>query len=103
KVFLRDGYHQTIVFLFRERKLRRLMALRPRDQRDKYLMMRGVAKEVKQLHADAVISISEVWKAPADPARPYMRAEESSARRELLSAILISKEGSPVEFSAEIE
>ena len=61
KVFLRDGYHEFIYFLFRERKLVNLVALRPGDQLDKYLMMRGLASTVLQYSADAIIGINEAW------------------------------------------
>ena len=102
KVFLRDGYHQSIFFLLRKQKLVSLVALNPHDQRDKYLMMRGLAIEVARHGADAVVALNEAWTAPADPKRPYMHAAKSPDRRELLMATLVRKNGEPVQFSVEI-
>jgi len=79
------------------------VAQRPRDQRDKYLMMRGLANEVIQLSADAVVEIAESWIAPADPKQPFMNASDSPARKEQLTGTLVSQSGATVQFSAEIQ
>lgn len=103
KVFLRDGHHELMFFLFSNRKLVSLQSLRPRDQRDKYLMMRGLAHEVIKHGADAVVAIGESWMAKADPKQPYMRPVDSPARREQLNGRLVRKDGVPIEFWAEIQ
>jgi DNA ligase (NAD+) len=103
KVFLIDGFHKSIYFLFSERRLLHLLELRPEDQRDKYLMMRGLANEVVRYGADAVVAINEAWTAPADPKTPYMQAVDSPARRELLTVTLVQKKGVPIQFSAGVQ
>ena len=103
KVFLRDGYHELIFFLLRKGRPVSMRAHRPRDQRDKYLMMRGLAHEVTRRGADAVVTVGETWVAPADPTQPYMRAADSPARREHLNCTLVREKGVPVQYGAEIQ
>jgi len=103
KVFLIDGYHTSVSFLFNQGKLVRLMHHEPEDQRDKYLFMRELANEVIRVGADAVMAISESWIAPADPKQPYMRPVDSPDRKEQLSGTLVRKDGVPVQFGAEIQ
>ena len=96
----KDGYHITIVFLFRKGKLVSLMPTAPESQSEKYLIMRHIAHEVERLGSDAVILISEAWRAKHDPARPYLRPADAPDREELLGATLVRKEGVPIQLSA---
>ena len=101
-MFLKDGYHRSILFLFRERRPVQILEMRPENQGQKYLIMRDVAHEVTKYGADAVIVISEVWTSPFDPQKPYQRAVNSPARVEALVATLASKSGEPIEWTAKI-
>jgi hypothetical protein len=101
-VFLKDGYHDLIFFLFRDRKLVHLLGIRPEDHGQKYLLMRTVAHEVTKYGADCVIGLSEAWLAPADPLKPYQRAVDSPQREEALTATLVTKYGVPVQMAAKI-
>jgi len=103
KMFLKDGYHLSIFFLFRDRKLVHLVNLRPEDQAQKYLMMRTLAHEVTKHGADAIIALGEVWIAPADALSPYQRPIDSAAREEALTALLVTKSGNPIQLSAIIQ
>jgi hypothetical protein len=101
-MFLKDGYHRSILFLLRERRPIQILEMLPENQGQKYLIMRDVAHEVIKYGADAVIEISEVWTSPYDPQKPYQRAVDSPARGEALVATLASKTGEPVEWAAKI-
>jgi hypothetical protein len=101
-MFLKDGYHVTILFLLRERRPVQIMEMRSETQGQKYLIMRDVAHDVVKHGADAVIVISEVWTSPLDPQKPYQRAVDSLARGEALVARLVAKTGDPIEWTAKI-
>lgn len=103
KMFEKDGYHVTIAFLLRDGKPVDIRELRPGEHSHKYLMMRGLAHEVAKRGADAFILISETWSAPADPAKPMMRAAASPNRKELLTGTVVSKVGEPLYLAAEIK
>ena len=102
-MFEKDGYHITVAFLLRDGKPVNIRELRPGEHGHKYLMMRGLAHEVAKRGADAVILISETWSAPADPAKPMMRAADSPDRRELLTGTVVSKAGESLYLAAEIK
>lgn len=101
-MFLKDGYHKSILFLLRERKPVQISEIRSENQGQNYLIMRDVAHEVIKYGADAVILISEVWTSPFDPQKPYQRAADSPAREEALVATLAIRSGEPIEWMAEI-
>ncbi|MEH6678045.1 hypothetical protein [Phenylobacterium sp.] len=103
KMFLKDGYHITAMFLLNGGKPVRTSELRADTQSDKYLIMRMVAHEAVKFSADAAILISEAWSAKADPAHPYRRAADAPDREEFLVATLVSKDGEPQQLSAKIE
>lgn len=100
KVFLKDGYHESIHFLFKGRKLVHMFPVRSENQAQKYLLMRMLAHEVKKHGADAVIGLAEVWTAPVDSLKPYQRPVDSPVRKEALVADLVTKHEGPIQFSA---
>ena len=102
KVFLKDGYHESIFFLFNKRAPVHIFPVRPEDQAQKYLLMRMLAHEVTKYGADAVIGLTEAWRAPADTLKPYQRAVDSPAREEILVASLVTKHEDPIQFAATI-
>jgi hypothetical protein len=101
-VFLKDGYHESIFFLFKERKVVHLFAMRAEEHGQKYLLMRTLAHEVTKYGADCVMGLSEAWLAPADLLKPYLRAADSSQREEALTATLVTKNGNPIQLTAKI-
>ena len=102
KIFLKDGYHISIFFLFKKRKLVKLFEIRSENQSQKYLLMRKVANEVTRHGADAVVHLGEVWTAPADSLKPYQNAVDSPVREEALEATLVRRQGDPINFIAPI-
>jgi hypothetical protein len=102
KLFLKDGYHISIFFLFKKRSLVKLFEVRSENRAQKYLLMRRVASEVTRHGADAVVHLGEVWTAPADSLKPYQFAVDSPVREEALEATLVRKHGDPINFVAPI-
>lgn len=102
KMFEKDGYHITIVILLRDGKPIDFRELRPGEHGHKFLMMRRLAQQAQKIGADAAVLLSETWSAPANPAKPYMRAVDSPDRIELLTATAVSKDGDPLHLSAKI-
>ena len=101
-VFEKDGYHQSMYFLFANGKLVHLFEVRPENQAEKYLLMKTVTDEVTIHGADAVISLGEMWRAPMDPSKPFLRPEDLPNREEALFSTLITKQGVPITLSARI-
>ncbi|OPH82386.1 hypothetical protein [Nitrobacter vulgaris] len=101
KMVEKDGYHLTLVFLLRGVKMVQVIHPEFSDHGAKYLIMRDIAHEVTRLAADGVILIGEAWRAVADPSKPYMRAADAPDRKEVLRAILVRREGDPVELFAD--
>lgn len=103
KMFMADGHHVSVVFLLIGAKPVRILQIVPEEHGEKYLIMRSIAHEVVKCGADAVVTISEVWMAPADSIGPYQRVKESPERREALVATLVSRYSDPVQCIARIE
>lgn len=101
-IFLRDGYHRSILLLFRNRKLIRPIEIRVEDVLQRYILMRQLADEVTKSGADGAILIGEAWLARSDELRPYERPADSSARVEGLSLDMVSKDGDPLNCLARI-
>lgn len=102
KMFDKDGYHITIAILLRNGQPVDFRELRPMEHGHKFLMMRNLAHQAQKIGADAAVLISESWSAPADSAKPYMRAVDSPARKEFLTATAVSKDAEPLMLRAEI-
>jgi hypothetical protein len=99
-VFLRDGYHISILFLFRNMKPITQVQIIVENVQQKYLMMRDLAHEVTKTGADAAMLIGEAWMAPAKSLRPYERPATSSSRKEALTLVLVSKSEEPIDCMA---
>jgi hypothetical protein len=65
--------------------------------------MREIANDVAKLAADGVILIGEGWRAVADASKPYMRAADAPDRIETLHAVLVQRDGDPVELFADFQ
>lgn len=102
RVFKKDHYHQSVVFLFRDRRVIDVRGFRPGSPRDKYLMMRKLAADVQRMGGDAVMQLAEVWSAKYDPLEPYRRATDAPDKQEYLTADLVQRGGPAMHLSAEI-
>lgn len=102
KMFEKDGHHITIVILLRRGKPVDFHELRLGEHGHKFIMMRKLALQAQKIGADAAVLLSETWSAPANPAKPYLRAAHSPDRMELLTATAVSKDGDPLHLSAKI-
>jgi len=86
-VFLRDGYHLTLLFLFRERKLIKTpIQVVVENVQQKYAIMRQLASEVTKSGADAAMLVGEVWHTRASELKPYERPAVSPVRKEVLGS-----------------
>jgi len=99
-VFLKDRYHISILFLFRDMKLIKHTQIRVENVQQKYLLMRHLAHEVTKTGADAAMLVGESWIAPAESLRGYERPADSPLRKEALSLDLVSKSGEPIDCMA---
>lgn len=97
----KDGHHVTMIVLLRQNKPVQLAEVEFPDQGAKYVVMREIANEVTKLAADGVILIGEGWRAEVDASNPYMRAADSPNRVEMLHAVLVRRDGDPVELIAD--
>jgi hypothetical protein len=97
----KDGHHVTMVVLLRDNKPVRLAQVEFPDQGAKYVIMRDMANEVTRLVADGIIVVGEGWRAKVDASKPYMRAVDAPDRIEVLHAVLVRRDGDPVELFAE--
>jgi hypothetical protein len=103
KMTEKDGKHVTMAVLLRDNKPVRLAQLEFPDQGAKYVVMRDVANEVARLAADGVILIGEGWRAKVNASKPYMRAEDAPDRIETLHAVLVRRDGEPIELFADFQ
>ena len=103
RVLATDGFHSQIVILFNETGSGSLMRLDPRNQADKYLMWRDVAKEVSRIDAKSLVTISEVWVAPANTLQPDQRASGSPSRSEALQLVAANAQGEAVDIFCPFE
>jgi hypothetical protein len=97
----KDGKHVTMVVMLRDNKPVRLAEVEFSDQGAKYVVMRDVANEVTKLVANGVILIGEGWRAVFDADKPYMRAADARDRVEVLHAVLVRRNGEPIELFAD--
>ena len=83
-ILQKDGYHVTVVFMFREGVPVASVTLAPEDQQDKYVLMSHLAEDAITLGADEIVLSTEVWLAllSADPSIVDLRAAERSDRME---------------------
>lgn len=101
KMTEKDGYHVTMIVLLRDNKPVQLARVEFPDQGAKYVVMRDMANEVTKFAADGVILIGEGWRAKADATKPYMRAVDAPDRVEMLHAVLVRRDGDPIELIAD--
>lgn len=96
-----DGNHVTMVALLRGNKPVRLAQVEFADQGSKYLVMRDIANDVAKLAADGAILIGRAGGRLPTQISPFMRAEDAPDRIEMLHAVLVRREGDPIELFAD--
>jgi hypothetical protein len=101
-MFLRDGYHDQILFLLRDRKPIGTFTVHIENRQQSYLLMRQLSTEITKSGADAAFLISEVWSASPASLKLYERPADSSARKEALTLTLVSKTEKPLQLRAMI-
>jgi len=89
----RDGHHETMAMLFSDTNGFRMITLEPRDNAEKYLLQRKLAKDVKEFEATSIVMVGEAWTAKIDEKMPYRRAVDSPERGESLNVWAASKNG----------
>jgi hypothetical protein len=92
-MFLKDKYHQSMVFLLKGGVPIDIIGIAPADHAEKYLLMRNISQRVIRNGADGVMMIGEAWGAKFDKVKPYQRAVDAPDREELLVANLVTKQG----------
>lgn len=91
-VLLTDGYHESVILLFKDDYPIGIYNIRPEDHTDKYLLWRKIASEVEQLQADALISINEAWMTQVNIEQKFASIE-SDIKNEALLVTVITKNG----------
>lgn len=79
-----DGYHLPRVFLFKDLAPIEMISPRPRNRREKYLIMREIAERVRATGADGVVFMSEAWTADPSELSSSQFAEDAANREEAL-------------------
>jgi hypothetical protein len=97
KILLADGNHVPIVFLELPDGKYQIWTCAMRDQSEKYLMARKLAKDVEMTGAKSIMSISEVWAIPFQKENLQTPIEEVPERSEALAVEYLSEDGD--EFS----
>jgi hypothetical protein len=102
RLFLMDGYHESLIFFLRGRQIVDVVRFEPENRQQKYLLMRQMAHEAVRRSADGVALIGEVWTAEktADPFEYPSDLQEG--RGEGLSLMLATKGGRTLHLSAVI-
>jgi hypothetical protein len=102
RIFERDGYHKSMVFLFRGTQMLRFIPYEIEDRAQKYVIMRALANEAVRYGADATLLVSEAWIAPADQAGPFQFPADMPSRLEALTMVLARREGDLLHYQAMI-
>ncbi len=82
-----DGYLETVAWILKDGHPLLQVAMRPEDQREKYLAIASLAEEVDRLGANELVFTTEAWEAPAvgpDDERAELRPGERKDRTELM-------------------
>lgn len=101
-VFLKDGYHSSILFLLRGCEVVEHHLIEAEDRQQKYLLARHFAHEAVRQSADGVMMICEMWTAEKT-ADPYQYASDIEDRGEELALLLATKSGQVLHLSATLE
>ncbi|MCP2156410.1 UNVERIFIED_ORG: hypothetical protein J2S29_002796 [Rhizobium sp. SLBN-170] len=102
QLFLHDGHHVFMIIIFKNGKPIDMREVRIEEHGQKYVFMRSLAHDVLRLGGDAVLTISEIWRAQPDRKHAYKRVVDMPDREEGLAATLVMKEGEPFHLYAEI-
>lgn len=88
----KDKYHARIMFL-RTPKQWTIKQIDARDRTEKYALMRTLANEIRQLHVDALIEISEIWMSSVDELNAGRLPSEAHDKKEALVVTVAKSDG----------
>lgn len=88
----KDKYHVRIMFL-RTPQQWTIRQLDARDRKEKYALMRTLANEIRQLHVDALIEISETWMSSVEEMKAGRLPAEAHDKKEALVITVAISDG----------
>ncbi|MDI6729131.1 MAG: hypothetical protein QMD44_09450 [Thermodesulfovibrionales bacterium] len=92
QILQKDKYHVRIMFL-RTPQQWTIRQIDARDRAEKYALIRTLANEIRQLHVDALIEISEVWMSSVDEFKAGRLPSEARDKKEALVVIVATSDG----------
>jgi len=98
-MFLHDGYHISMAFLYKGTELVGQHLFQPEERKDKYLLLRQLATEVDRQNADRVMLIGESW-FTTKPLGDFVYPSEVAERREKLHLYASSAQNENVILTA---
>ena len=102
RMFLHDGHHVFMVIIFKDGQPLNMREVRIEEHGQKYVFMRHLANDVLRMGGDAVLTISEIWRAKPNREFTYQRVVDMPDREEALAATLVMKDGEPLHLHAKI-
>jgi len=81
-MFLRDGGHVTVAFLFRNGQRIDMLQVEAEDQQEKYILLEDLGRQAASIGADEVILTAESWTASPRPASDPDEALRPSERKD---------------------
>jgi hypothetical protein len=94
-----DGYHLTTVAIFDSSDRPYMISIAFRDNEDKYLFWRDVAKKIKRLRAKMIITVGDSWRAKLDPSNPLKLGQgvaDLSDKEEVIMVVGMNRDGDVV-------
>ncbi|MDD3029125.1 MAG: hypothetical protein PHS57_02435 [Alphaproteobacteria bacterium] len=102
-VMLRDGYHQSFIFLMKGLVVIRVISVDHPDRASRYVLMRELARLARIEGADGVMMISEVWTAHGKDVPKSGFAADAINRGEALMLSAANSQGRSFMFCSTIE
>lgn len=102
-VLKRDGYHQNMTFLFKDRFPIDMIRTDHPDRASRYVLMRDLARLARIIGADAVIMLGEAWSAKPEDLPPSGFAVEAEERGEVLFLNAANSKGESFAMEAVFE
>lgn len=102
EMFLKDGTHVPVALLFQQGTLLGPIPLKFATQAEKDASSRALATVVKQVEADAILVIHEVWVGKLVPDSPIVAPSAQPDRQEALALIAENRQSESLYLSAAI-
>ncbi len=102
-VMLRDGYHQSFIFLMKGLVVIRIIPADHPDRASRYVLMRDLARLARIEGADGVMMISEVWTAHGKDVPKSGFAVDAINRGEALVLSAANSQGQSFMFQSTVE